>query len=240
MTRAARILALDTATEACSAALSGDGTIRARYEEIGRGHAERILAMVDELLVEAGWRLADLDAIAFGRGPGGFTGVRLAASVTQGMAFGAGLRVVPISNLAALAAQAFEQHPAALQCWAGTDARMKEIYGGVYARAPFGGVVLRGEERVAPIAAIESDFGSLSESADRCVAIGRALRAYPEAARVAAQRCQHLLPDALPAARHIAELALLEWAAGRSVAPELAVPVYLRDDVAQVPVTSAQ
>ncbi len=97
-----RVLAIDTSTEACSAALLwSDGEVRQRFTVTERGHADLILPMIDDLLVEAGCKLADLDGLAFGRGPGGFTGLRIAAGVIQGLAFGAGLRVAPVSSLAA-------------------------------------------------------------------------------------------------------------------------------------------
>ncbi|MBV8342081.1 MAG: tRNA (adenosine(37)-N6)-threonylcarbamoyltransferase complex dimerization subunit type 1 TsaB, partial [Gammaproteobacteria bacterium] len=147
-----KILALDTATESCSAALLLDGRTLASEQLLEHGHAQCLLPMIDALLVDAGVALGALDAIAFGRGPGAFTGVRLAASVTQGLAFAAGLGVVPVSNLRALAQRALTGAPgeggeSAALVLACTDARMREVYWGCYERAGELAVPV-GEERV--------------------------------------------------------------------------------------------
>ena len=107
-----KILAVDAATEACSAALLRDGTLVERYEVIGRGHAGRLLPMADELLNEAGVSIGELDAVAFGRGPGGFTGLRIAAGIAQGLAAGSNRPVLPVSNLAAVAVRPRRARPA--------------------------------------------------------------------------------------------------------------------------------
>jgi tRNA threonylcarbamoyladenosine biosynthesis protein TsaB len=122
------ILALDTSTEACSVAIWSDGAVTDRFE-YGTQHSERILAMVDELLAESGFALARFDAIAFGRGPGSFTGLRIGAGVAQGLAFGADIPVTPISSLAALA-----QGVDAPRVLAAFDARMNQVYCGAYVK----------------------------------------------------------------------------------------------------------
>jgi tRNA threonylcarbamoyladenosine biosynthesis protein TsaB len=107
-----KLLALDTASGLCSAALSVDGEVLLRETPTTREHAQLVLPMVQSLLAEAQWSMAQLDAIAFGRGPGSFTGLRVAAGLTQGLAFGAGLPVLPVSDLRALAQQAAAVAPA--------------------------------------------------------------------------------------------------------------------------------
>ena len=122
-----KLLAIDTATQACSVALLVGDTLIARYEEPGRGHSELILPMVDAVLKEGALQLEALDCIAVGRGPGAFTGVRIAISVAQGLAFGAGLRIVPVSDLAAVA-QRVAHAPDTKRVVACMDARMGEVY----------------------------------------------------------------------------------------------------------------
>lgn len=121
------LLALDTSTEACSVALLYKGEVTYFDELAQRTHAKRILPMIDEILVQSGIQLNQLDALVFGRGPGSFTGVRVGAGIVQGLAFGADLPVIPISNLTAMAQQAYEQYGAE-QVLCAIDARMNEVY----------------------------------------------------------------------------------------------------------------
>ncbi|SQF87684.1 M22 peptidase YeaZ [Pseudomonas taetrolens] len=125
------LLALDTATEACSVALLHDGKVTSHYEVIPRLHAQKLLPMIKDLLAEAGVELSAVEAIAFGRGPGAFTGVRIAIGVVQGLAFALDRPVLPISNLAVLAQRAHREH-GATQVASAIDARMDEVYWGCY------------------------------------------------------------------------------------------------------------
>jgi tRNA threonylcarbamoyladenosine biosynthesis protein TsaB len=161
-----KILALDTATEACSAAVLVDGRLVASREaEVERGHAEHILAMIDAVLGEGRVALNDVDAVAFGRGPGGFTGVRLAASVTQGLAFAAGRAVVAVSDLAAVAQRALDLEPAINRVIVCNDARMQEVYWACFERDPQGLATLVGDEHVAPPETVEVPLSWRAQSA---------------------------------------------------------------------------
>jgi tRNA threonylcarbamoyladenosine biosynthesis protein TsaB len=224
-----KILAIDTATEGCSAALWINGNVADREVEVERGHSELILKMIDELLSEAGETLKGLDAIAFGRGPGSFTGVRLAASVTQGLAFGAGLPVVGISDLHAVAQRAMVRtaDTAPHHVLVCNDARMHEVYWACFARGGEGQAVAAGVERVSRPSEVALP-AAWSESS--VTGAGRGFAVYPE---LQVHCGTNILLDVLPGAREIACLAAAEVVAGRVVSPEEAVPVYVRDDVAR-------
>lgn len=219
-----KILALDTATENCSAALWIDGNLLQREAEAERGHAELILGMIDDLLHESATQLANLDAIAFGRGPGSFTGVRLAASVTQGLAFGADVPVVPISDLRAVAQRATSQH--ILVC---NDARMQEVYWGCFERGPNGLMLPVGIERVSKPSEVHlpSEWAGTSP-----FGAGRGFAAYTSLRESLADHLTNIDATLLPSAREIALLAVADVRAGRVKPPEEAVPVYIRNDVA--------
>jgi len=225
-----RLLALDTATESCSAALLLGDRLLAREAELARGHAERILPMIDELLGEAGMGLRDLDAIAFGSGPGSFTGVRLAASIVQGLAFGAGIGVVAISDLGALAQRAFDDDGSVTRALVCNDARMQEVYWACFERGSDGLTRGSSPERVGPPETV-----GLPPGWTDAAGIGRGFAAYPALRALAGVTVRGAWDRLLPRAIEVARLAVPELVAGRLLAPEAALPVYLRDDVAQPP-----
>jgi len=221
-----KILAFDTATEACSVSLGiGDQSID-RYFELERGHAEQLLPMIDSVLAEGGVPLSALDAIAFGRGPGGFTGVRLAASVAQGLAFGAQVGVVPVSNLAAVAQRVVQSNPSLRRVLVANDARMKEVY---WAWFEVDGALRSGAEHVSAAAAVTLP----PDSSGAWAAAGRGLKAWPELAERASAAGAELHVDLLPRAREVLTLARLAAAAGQILDPGDALPVYVRDRVAE-------
>jgi tRNA threonylcarbamoyladenosine biosynthesis protein TsaB len=218
-----KLLALDSATEACSAAVLQDGAISERYEVIGRGHAERLLPMADALLRTAGIALRELDAIAFGRGPGGFTGLRIAAGIAQGLAAGARLPVVPVSNLAAIAAACAERS-GANRIVACLDARMGQVYWAAYELRD-GVLVATTEERLSDPDGVSPPGPGPWQGA------GHGFGAYPVIAEWLGGAVSGVEASLLPHASDIARLAAIELAAGHSVDAARALPVYLRNDV---------
>jgi tRNA threonylcarbamoyladenosine biosynthesis protein TsaB len=217
-----KLLAIETATEACSVALWIDGDVRERYGIAPRRHAELVLPWADALLAEAGIAKSQLDAIAVGRGPGAFTGVRLAIALAQGIALALDRPVVAVSTLAALA----------MQCEGGRilaaiDARMHEIYLGAFARDADGLVVAIDAERLAhPDAVILPDgrdwFGVGSGFAADDGALVKSL----------GDHLSRFDATALPHAADVVRLAARAFANGEAVAPERVEPAYLRDKVA--------
>lgn len=219
-----KLLALDTATEACSAALLVGDELLEHFEVVQQGHSARLLPMIEALLAQAQLSLAQLDAIAFGRGPGSFTALRIGAGVTQGLAFGADLPVVPVSSLAALA-----QGIDAARVLAAFDARMDQVYWGAYVRDPQGTMVAVTAEAVlhpGVVTAPEGPWVGAGGGWDRYASIltphlgGRVTRWEPRR---------------YPRARDVARLALPAYQRGETVDAEAALPVYVRDDVARKP-----
>lgn len=216
-----KLLAFDTATDVCTVAVWLDGSVYERCE-IGRRHGERLLVMIGEALVDAGATLRGLDAICFGRGPGSFTGLRICAGVAQGLAFGADLPVVAVSSLAATA-----QFARSERVLAALDARMQQIYWGAFVAATDGLVQLEGEERVISPSAVPVPATSMWLGAGN----GWEQYATPLWERLG-DRLQQWRPGCYPSARCVAELGVRDFRAGKAVAAEKALPVYLRDDVA--------
>ncbi len=224
-----RLLAIDTSSEACSAALYLEGEVRLRWELAPRRHAELILPMMDALLAEAGLRLVDLDGLAFGRGPGAFTGVRIATGVVQGAAFGAGLPVVPVSTLAALAQRAVRERGAG-RVLPALDARIDEVYWAGYRRGADGLVEPVLAEEVAPPGrvALPEDRGWWG--------VGSGWSAYgPVLRERCGERIEAVDGELLCSAQDVALLGARGLARGQAVSAEQALPVYLRDRVASKP-----
>jgi tRNA threonylcarbamoyladenosine biosynthesis protein TsaB len=231
-----RVLALDAATEACSVALMCDGEVLVRSLESGKGHAEQLLEMVGQTLSQAQLSLTKLDGIAASVGPGAFSGVRISVAVAQGLAFGANLKVIPVTTLAALAMQLLPMEGAhALAC---LDARMGEVYWGRFAADAAGGVIAVSTPGVASPDAVMADLAR--SPAKRLLGIGRGFSAYPQLEQIAGLGIDAERRLALPNAREMARLGALEFAAGRGIDPVDLQPVYLRDKVALTEVERAK
>jgi len=219
-----KLLALDTAGARCSVALLLDGKLTESDAPAERVQAESVLPMVERLLADAGLGLKSLDAIAFGRGPGAFTGLRVATSVAQGLAYGAGLPVVPVSDLAALAAAAARLHKVE-RIMACLDARMHEVYWAAY-EVRAGDMVPLCEEALSPPAEVSAPASGAWFGA------GPGWAAYGEALRARISGLTGTDPALLPTAGDVARLGEVAFRKGQKLPPERALPVYLRDKVA--------
>ena len=231
-----RMLAIDTSTEACSAAvLWSDGEVRQRFVVTERGHADLILPMIDELLAEAGCKLKDLDGLAFGRGPGGFTGLRIAAGVIQGLAYGAGLRVAPVSSLAAVAfltsspsSPSAPSSPSTYGILVCNDARMNEVYWGCYRFDP--------DDPCVPVVLASEAVGpehSVQPAPTVTWFAGNGIARYPSLQARLESAGLRYREGVYPRADAIARLGERMLQQGDGVDAAEALPVYIRDDVAR-------
>lgn len=217
------ILALDTATEACSVALAFQGSNTQINELSPRSHTQRILPMVDELLANAKLSLDKVDYLAFGQGPGSFTGVRVGVGIAQGLAFGANLPVVAVSNLQAMAEQAYQQQ-GATEVVALIDARMNEVYFAQFRRTEQGWQEIVAEQVCPPEKAILQ-----IQAESRPLVVGTGWAAYPQ---FAAAGLNVVVSDiTLPSAAFMLPLAELAIAQGKIGAAMEIEPVYLRNEV---------
>ena len=218
------LLAIDTATEFCSVAIAVGDRVVEQAESVGQRHSERVLPMIDALLRGSGLGLDQCDAIAFGAGPGAFTGLRIACGIAQGLAFASGKPVVAIGSLAAVALAASAAAPGAQTIFAAIDARMREAYWALYSMKD--GVPI---EVCSPALAAGEDLESLCRRHRPDLAAGSAWRAFPDAMAGLDCPCE---PDARSSAASIARLAVKAFAAGAAVPAASASPVYVRDRVA--------
>jgi tRNA threonylcarbamoyladenosine biosynthesis protein TsaB len=229
------LLALDTSTEFCSVALgvayddasaSAFAALHVRHEKTGSVSSARLLPAVAEVLAEAGLRLAECSAIAFGAGPGSFTGLRTATGAAQGLAFGGGLPVVPVNTLMACAEAARDTDPDADRVLVAMDARMDEAYWALYEWSATAGewTVLSAPALARP-EAIAAPVQPFTLAGNAYGAFGERLHAAASARVIDAQ--------ALPHAGPVATLGLRAWRRGEALAPALAAPDYIRNKVAQ-------
>lgn len=216
------LLALDTSTEFCSAALWLDGRVTSDGCLAGQRHSQLLLGMIDGLLVQAGVRVGDLDAIVYGEGPGSFTGLRIACGMAQGLAFGADKPVIGIGTLLALAEAGGATH--AVCC---LDARMRQVYHAAYRRCPQGWETLSAPGLYSP-----ADVPALPDGV--WIGCGSGFRVDTAALTQALGRpLLRIEAELLPHAREMVRLAAAQWQRGqRGQSPEQALPVYLRDKVA--------
>lgn len=222
---ATHILAIDTATEACSVALWRDGEIFTQYAVSPREHTRKILPMVEQCLMDADLDLRDIDVLAFGRGPGSFTGVRIAVGIAQGLAFGADLPMIGISSLLTMAQGAYRQSGAE-KVLVAIDARMGEIYSACYELKPNG--YWQGEETEA-VMKPEQFLAKINNLSGQWAIAGTGWSAYP----ILRMTNLNLLESGicLPDAQDMLLLALQAWQKGKTVQVEEAQPVYLRNGV---------
>ena len=227
-----KLLALDTSSLACSVALQAGDTVIWRHEEQAREHTRLLVPMIEEVMAEADLAAADLDAIVLGNGPGSFIGMRIATSVAQGLAHGAGIRIVPVSSMLAIAAEvmATQGAKAVAVC---QDAHMDEVYLGLYAAGSDG----LPQPVVAERLHDQSVISELEPDPDRFTAAGFGWERYPQLLEANRPFLASVSAASHPSARYLLPAGAAIGAAGAGVDPQDVVPAYLRQKVAATPTT---
>jgi tRNA threonylcarbamoyladenosine biosynthesis protein TsaB len=224
-----KLLAVDTSSNACSVALQVPGRTIERHVVEPRAHTRILLPIISELLAEGRVSLRELDAIVLGNGPGSFIGMRIGASVVQGLCFGVDIPLVPVSSLAAVAVEAFVNY-AHNRVVVAQDARMNEVYLAIFTKGDDSLPALIGKEviaRVGELIAIDMPFA----------AAGAAWESYPELVEANARNIAELLPITVPRAKHLLRPAQLMIESRQAISPEALSPAYLRVKVAEKPTT---
>lgn len=214
------LLAIDTATEACSVVLFYNNTLYKRYEVIPRLHAQQVLPMIQQVLADADCTLTDIDAIAVGQGPGAFTGIRIATGIVQGLAFALDKPVVAVSDLAIMAQKAWRQYQVRDVAVA-IDARMNEVYWGCY-QLQDTVMQLVGREQVLP-----PEQAAFPTSENLWYGVGTGWHYADQMID-----CEVIDNMLLPDAQDLLTLALVAWRQGDYISAEKLEPIYLRDNVA--------
>ena len=223
-----KLLALDTSTVACSTALAVGDEILERHAVRPKEHTRLLVPMLRELLDEARLRFADLDAVVIGNGPGSFIGLRIGASVAQGICYAAGLKLVPVSSLAAVAAEAFQSSGAG-RVLVAQDAHRQEVYLGAYRRGD-DGPLAEGDALLQPVAAGEAL--PFIEAEEGWHAAGDGWRQYPALLAANRQRLAGVVDVSWPRARHLLAPGRRALQAGAAIDPAALVPEYVRERVA--------
>ncbi len=221
------LLAIDTSSDACSVALQVGEKLSEKHAVEPREHTRILVPMIDELLRDAGVKLSELDAVVLGNGPGSFIGMRIGASVAQGICYGAGLKIVPVSSLAAIAAEVIAEHGADRMLVA-QDARMHEVYLGRFGRDADGLPLAGGDEEIRRV-------GIFDDLADNYVAAGGAWKKFPELLAENRDRISDVVDIEVPRARHLLRCGAKDLDNGRAIAPDALLPSYIRVKVAEIP-----
>ncbi len=226
-----KLLALDTSSDACSVALQLDNTLSETHVLEPKQHTRLLIPMIRDLLRDAGIELGNLDVVVLGNGPGSFIGMRIAASVAQGLAYGSGLKIVPVSSMAAVAAEVMEIYSAA-EVIVAQDARMHEAYLGIYRNDGEGVPIAVTDEVLQPIEKID---GLAAANASELFAAGQAWEKYPALLELNRAAIAKVVDVHYPKAKYLLALGARACQLGEVVEPENLTPAYIRTKVAEKP-----